>query len=124
MKKIMNVIWIVVGIICLTIGSLGIVLPVLPTVPFYLVTLFCFGQGSEKLHNWFIGTKLYKKNLESFILKRAMSVETKCKTIGMITLVMTVSFIFMRNTISGRIGIVIVWLCHVLYFTLRVKTEK
>lgn len=29
-------------------GTAGIFLPLLPTVPFYMLALFCFAKGSEK----------------------------------------------------------------------------
>ncbi len=32
---------------------------------FFLVTAYCFARSSEKLNNWFKGTKLYKKHLDS-----------------------------------------------------------
>ena len=31
-------------------GTIGIALPILPTVPFYLLTAFCFANSSERLH--------------------------------------------------------------------------
>ena len=34
----MKIIWILLGFISLILGTLGIVLPILPTVPFYLKT--------------------------------------------------------------------------------------
>lgn len=58
---------IAVGCICLVLGSIGIVLPILPTVSFFMVTAFCFGKSSERLHNWFISTQMYKKHLQSFV---------------------------------------------------------
>ncbi len=54
-------IYIVIGCICFGLGTVGVVIPILPTVPFYLVTAFCFARSSEKLDTWFKGTKLYKK---------------------------------------------------------------
>ncbi|MBR4587551.1 MAG: YbaN family protein [Lachnospiraceae bacterium] len=51
--------------ICLALGTVGVVLPILPTTPFFLVTAYCFARSSEKLNNWFKGTKLYKKHLDS-----------------------------------------------------------
>ena len=56
-----KVIWIVLGTICLILGSIGIILPILPTVPFFLATLFCYGNSSETLKQWFINTRVYKK---------------------------------------------------------------
>ena len=58
MKKSIKIFWMMTGFLCLGFGTLGILLPVLPTVPFYMATVFCFAKSSRKLHDWFIGTAL------------------------------------------------------------------
>lgn len=74
--KVKRLIYLLLGCLCLGIGCVGIVLPILPTVPFFLVTVFCFANSSPKLHDWFVETKMYKKHLESFVQKKGMTVKT------------------------------------------------
>ena len=70
-----RILWIILGFICLGLGVIGIILPILPTVPFFMATVFCFAKSSKRLHGWFIGTNLYKKHLDSFVKERG-SVKT------------------------------------------------
>ena len=65
MKNPFKLLWIVLGFVCLGLGTVGVVFPVLPTVPFYMSTLFCFAKSSQKLHDWFQGTGLYQKHLRN-----------------------------------------------------------
>lgn len=115
-------IYLTIGLICLALGSIGAFLPILPTVPFFLVTVFCFAKSSQKLHDWFISTDLYKKNLESFVQKKGMTLKTKIGVLLPVTVLMAIGFIMMKEVPVGQMILAIVWLGHVLYFLFGVKT--
>lgn len=116
--------FVVLGCLSLGLGALGAVLPLLPAFPFLMLAAFCFAKSSEKLHNWFISTKLYKKNLESFIQGKGMTVKTKIRIMVTVTILMSIGFIMMHAVPVGRIVLGFVWLFHVLYFIFGIKTLK
>lgn len=123
---IKRLIFLILGLLCLTLGTIGVFLPILPTVPFYLATVFCFSQSSQKLHDWFIGTELYKKHLQSFVEKKGMLMKTKVSIITTVTLLMGFGFFMMarKGIWVPCIIIGVVWVCHIIYFVFGVKTIK
>lgn len=122
--KLKQLLFLIIGCLSLALGCVGIVLPILPTVPFFLLTVFCFANSSQKLHDWFIGTQMYKKHLESFVQKRGMTVRTKATILTSVTALMAVGFILMlrKGIIVPCIILAVVWVCHLVYFLFGVKT--
>ena len=124
--KIKRLLWIILGFVGLGIGAVGAVLPMLPAFPFLLLAAFCFGKSSERLHKWFIGTKLYKNNLESYVKGQGMTLHTKIKVVITVTLLMAFGFFMMfRKDLYIPCAILGgVWLFHIVYFIWGVKTYK
>lgn len=122
--KIKKILYSVLGCIGVALGALGAVLPLLPAFPFLLLAVFCFSRSSERLNHWFIGTKLYKNNLESYVKGKGMTWKTKIKIMLTVTLLMSVGFIMMDQVPVGRVILACVWICHIFYFIFGVKTIK
>lgn len=124
MKGYSRYLWIGLGLIALALGTLGIVLPILPTVPFYMATVFCFAKGSPRLHRWFIGTNLYKKHLQQFSETRAMPLRSKLTIMATVTVMLGAALYFMRHLTYAPYLIGFVWLAHIYCFLFVIKTYK
>lgn len=122
--RIKRMLWIALGFVGLGLGAIGAVLPMLPAFPFLLLAAFSFGKSSEKLHTWFIGTKLYKNNLESYVKGQGMTRKTKIRVMVTVTLLMSFGFVMMlRKALYIPCAILGgVWVFHIVYFLWGVKT--
>ena len=56
----MKLIWAMLGLLAMALAIIGVVLPLLPTVPFLLLAAFCFARSSQKLHRWLISHKTFR----------------------------------------------------------------
>ena len=122
--SIKRIVFVVLGCISLALAVLGVVLPILPTVPFLALAAFCFAKSSDRLNNWLINTNFYQNNLADFKAGKGMTIKTKVRILVTVTLVMAVGLIvmLMKGVIVGSIVLIIVWLSHIYYFGFKVKT--
>lgn len=124
--RIKKMLWLILGCISLGVGAVGAVLPMLPAFPFLLLASFSFAKSSERLHTWFINTKIYKKNLESYVKGQGMTWAAKIRVMAAVTLLMSIGFamMFMKAIYFPCVILGGVWLFHILYFTFGVKTME
>jgi len=119
--KVVRILLIAGGLLCVGLGTLGIFLPILPTTPFYLLAVFCFAKGSQFFHQWFTGTKIYKKHLESYANSRSMTIKTKLGILIPVTVMLFLSALLVNIPIM-RIVIVVLLLIKYWYFIFKIKT--
>ena len=122
--KAKKILYIILGCIGVGFGAVGAVVPLLPSFPFLLLATFCFAKSSQKLHTWFINTKIYKNNLESYVQVRGMTRATKVRIMVTVTLLMAFGFTIMmlKAIYIPCIILACVWVFHILYFIFGVKT--
>lgn len=122
--KIKKAIYIVIGCIGVGLGAVGAALPFLPAFPFLLLAAVCFGKSSEKLDKWFKGTKLYKKNLETYVKGQGMTWGAKIRVMTMVSILMAIGFTIMIVKDVPKPALIVlgcVWVFHILYFVFGVK---
>ena len=58
-NQIKKPLWFALGLLSLLLAVLSVVLPLLPTTPFLLLSAFCFSQSSEKAHQWLLNHNFF-----------------------------------------------------------------
>lgn len=119
----MKILYTFFGTIFLGIGLVGIVLPVLPTTPFLLLTLYFYTKGSKKFHDWFIKTGIYKKYLEDFVQNRAMTRKQKWTLLLFVDFMLVFPLVII-DSIYMRVAIGLLIILKYLYFFTQVKTIR
>lgn len=61
------------GLAALALGSIGIVLPLLPTVPFMILAAFCFANSSPRLEKWLVDHKTFGPHIQNWRKGRAIT---------------------------------------------------
>ena len=75
----MKILLIIFGIISFVLGAIGIILPILPTTPFLLLSAFLFSKSSDRFHQYLIQTKLYQKYINEMVIERKTENSCKCQ---------------------------------------------
>ncbi|MHC1706195.1 MAG: YbaN family protein [Bacteroidales bacterium] len=86
--------YILVGSITLVLGIIGILIPGLPTTPFLLISAWAFARGSERLHRWLIGHKIFGPYIKEYLEHRGLTRTTKIVAISLMTVMVTLSILF------------------------------
>ncbi|HHX33528.1 MAG TPA: DUF454 domain-containing protein [Mollicutes bacterium] len=118
----MKYILIPLAFIFLIIGSIGIIVPILPTTPFYLLSLFLFSKSSKNYENWFKNTKIYKRNIKTFHESRTLNIKTKISILTFTTTLITLAMIICSNIYITIILINILCIKY-YYFIFKIKTK-
>ena len=121
---VIRYIFLTIGAISFALGTAGIVLPILPTVPFYMLTLFCLARGSERFHKMFLESSLYQKTVGAYERDKALTLRTKLSILASVTTIMAIGAYFSQNMPVALIVMGLVWIGHVIALAFIVKTKK
>lgn len=121
-RKVLSVLYIVLGSIMLGLGVIGIILPILPTVPFFLATAYFYAKGSKRFHFWFINSKLYKRYISGFAEHHAMSLGGELVLLIFVsTMLLTVTIVY-ADSLAIAIVLPTLDLIKYTYFIFKIKT--
>lgn len=110
------------GFISLSIGIVGIILPVIPTTPLLLLSGFCFARSSKKFESWLRKTKVYQFYVSDYAESKAISAKRKKHIIWQIYLLMGIS-IWLAPLLWIKIGLFLLTL-FITYYLFKVIPTK
>lgn len=121
MKLLMRVLYFSVGAISLILGVIGIVLPLLPTTPFLILSAFCFAKSSQRVHDWLIEHPYFGNTIVEW--RKHGVINKKAKIIAMVTIFLTFMISVFLQVAPMILGIQFVVLSLVSLFILTRPSE-
>jgi uncharacterized protein len=119
----MRLLYTILGSISLVLGLIGIVVPVLPTTPFLLLSAALFLKGSQRLYDWLMHHPKLGPYITNFRVHKAIPLKTKVVAIVSLWVTMLITVIFFIPLVWVKILLLVIaaavtW--HILSFkTLR-----
>ena len=107
-KYPVKILFVVFGIINLTLGIVGIFVPLLPTTPFLLLSAALFVKSSTRLYDWLLNHKLFGKYIKSYREDKSIPLKVKISAISLLWISIGFSVFF--------VGVEKWWLQLILIF--------
>jgi len=96
-QKVTRGLWFAAGLICLGLGAIGMVLPILPTTPFLLAAAACFCKSSRKMYDWLLNNKLFGEYIRNYKEGRGLPMRTKITALTVLWVTIAISSVFFLN---------------------------
>ena len=111
------------GVSLLTIGAVGIFVPILPTTPLVLAAFICFTKSSKRAEKWIQQNRYFGSYIENYRTQRGVPYDVKLKSVGFLWVTLMVSMLIFQRPILliilPLVGLAVT--AHIL--TLKTSTE-
>lgn len=105
MEKVRKYLLLILGTISLTLGLVGIVLPLLPTTPFFLLAAACYYRGSDKMYNYLITHKIFGKYIDDYRNKGGIALHVKIYTLTALWMSISYCIFFLNISIVMNVSL-------------------
>lgn len=95
--------FLITGHICMALGLLGFVLPLIPGTVFLLAAAFCYARGSKRFYDWLLHHKWFGPPIKDWQQHHAMTVKSKIVAIVTMVLGVGVSVVFVAKVLWLRL---------------------
>jgi len=115
-SPVVRALFLVAGVVSLSLGIAGAFLPVLPTTPLVLLAAACFARSYRPFHEWLIGHRLFGPIVKEWQEHRSIPRRTKAVAIATMAMTLGASIVFAveprwLKAALGALGVVLaVWL--------------
>jgi len=96
------------GSIFLAVGCIGIVLPILPTTPFLLLSAACYYKGSERMHRWMLSNRWFGSYIRNYKEGKGLQLKAKVFTLALLWLVISYSALFIVNMLVVQVVLFVI----------------
>lgn len=123
MKIITKTALIIIGSISLSLGFLGVFLPLLPTTPFLLLAAACYSRSSEKFYEKLVSSKVLGRYIRYYREGKGITLNAKALSIALLWFTIGYTTLFAVSHIVVRILLVSI-AAGVTIHILHIKTYK
>lgn len=111
------------GLMCVALGIIGAVLPVLPTTPFLILALACFAKSSPRFHQQLLNNRWFGADLQQWEQSRTITRSSKIKAMLLIALTFAISIGVLHGRLALQVGLLALG-CILLIFMWRLKEAR
>ena len=126
-EKIKRVLLLFAGTLTLILGIIGIVIPILPTTPFLLLSAACFTRSSKKFYNWLMNNKILGFYVRNYREGKGMPLKLKIFTVSLLWFTILLSVFFFISILWVRILLIIIAISvstHIMLIRPKKKDSK
>lgn len=107
-----------IGLLFVGLGALGAVLPVLPTTPFLLISLWAFAKSSARLERWLLEHRRFGPRLVAWRAHRVIPLGVKLTAWGSMLASLTTMY-FLGSPWQALVGAASVMVVGAVYIAVR-----
>ena len=112
-QKVVRALFFIAGTVSLAIGTIGIVLPILPTTPLLLLALACYCRSSKRMTEWVLTNKYFGSYIRRYKEGKGIPIKTKIAAIA--TLWITISY--------SALFIIDIWIVQLILFVIAIAVS-
>ena len=122
-NPILRVVLVACGWLAVTLGLVGMFVPLLPTTPLLLLAAMCFSRSSARFHRWLLTNRWFGAYIDNYYQGRGMSMEEKVVTIAVLWATLAVTGLFALTALWGRL-ILLAVAVGVTTHLVRIRTRR